>query len=131
MGVTAIKKIVNNTDRHVFIQCLENPGKGGNSASVRPGQSATCNMWIPWCIGSDQWKHHHIWLSWMIYINGVPASLSTKFYWIWQNGDFVRASTDGKWKSAYAQIPGECGVNGDRIVIVESLEPVRVRMDLH
>lgn len=127
MGVTAIKRLVNETNRTIRMQCLENRGWDSNNAYALPGKSDTCNMWIPWCIGSDQWWKHHIWLAWTL----APGTPQYKFFYIWQNGDFVRSTTDHRWKSADHRIPGESGVNGDRILVVKSLDPIRVEMHIH
>lgn len=133
MGVTAIKGIDNRTGRNVSIHCTEDPGKPAHNALAKPGQSARCNIWIPWCFGSDQWRHHHIYLNWShptVLGDVMYVFPPTTFYWIWQHGEFVHGTTTGKWISTGRRIPGEAGVNGDRYLVIESLDPVRVRMEI-
>lgn len=126
MGVTAIKLLRNQTGERLNIQDLENPSHDGNHAIAQPHSDAGCNMWIPWCIGSDQWAGHHI----EVAVLNPSLPIMKKFLWIWQNGDYVRDSTDGSWHSRDAIMDGESGVNGDRILVVTSVNPVQAHLEL-
>lgn len=123
MGVTAIRGLKNMSDSYLHLHDHDNPTAiGGLGVSAEPGQIVRCNMWIPWRIGSDQ-------RSKVICLYG-DRNHQQRICAIWQYGDYVRWSTEVFWKSDADHIPGEAGVNGDRILTVFTLNPVKVEMSV-
>ncbi len=95
MGVTAIKRIENNTEGRMAIWNRES----GQYAVAPPREAVDCNMWIPWCTSSNDFKRsHYMVIGRPGYTTGGDNVyyIPPKYYWwVWQHGDFVRCSTGG------------------------------------
>ena len=95
MGVTAIKRIENNTEGRMAIWNRES----GQYAVATPCEAVDCNMWIPWCTSSNDFKRsHYMVIGRPGYTTGGDNVyyIPPKYYWwVWQHGDFVRCSTGG------------------------------------
>ena len=116
MGITAIKSIANRHENEVYyVRNLENPnttGGTGKSLQVGVGSTVQCNMWIPWCISETEfitYRRH-------ILISPLAFGVIPVVFAIWQQGDYVRYSTDGLFYSDGTLVPGNATINGDRSV---------------
>ncbi len=69
-------------------------------------------MWIPWCNSQADFDANHAILMSPIAF-GQPTAV---FFAIWQQGDYVRHSKDGRFYPDGALVPGNATVNGDRSV---------------
>jgi hypothetical protein len=76
MGVTSIKKIINQTEFHVAFRKLQDSSDAG---FISPGSYIDNEVWIPWCDDSSQFSSNVL----ILEINE-----DIKFY-IWQKGDTV------------------------------------------
>ena len=116
MGITAIKSIANRHENSVYyVRDLENPNATGGTGKVLQvdvGQTVQCNMWIPWCWSETQFinDHRRILIAPPAF-NEIPVRFN-----IWQQGDYVRYSTDGLFHSDGTLVPGNATINGDRSV---------------
>jgi hypothetical protein len=111
MGVTAIKRIINESSSNSVVINLEN----GNRVAVGAGGSMACDIWIPWCASVGDFQHNH-------FIRVEGTSLPT--HRIWQahhsDGDFVRATTGPNYVIPGTHINGHSKVNGDRVLVIRS-----------
>lgn len=111
MGVTAIKRIINESSSDSVVINLEN----GNRVAIGPGGSMPCDIWIPWCASVEDFQHNHF-----IRIEG--ANLQT--HRIWQarhsDGDFVRATTGSNYAIPGFRINGHSKVDGDRVLVIRT-----------
>jgi hypothetical protein len=117
MGITAIKKIVNQSTDVVTVDDHENPDV---SVSANPRTTTDCNMWIPWCTSPGDFDGNHY-----IKVSGTDPSTAVTPKWIWQHyvwrdGDFVRYSTDGCYHAPGDRMPGDPSVNGDRTLTIDA-----------
>ena len=112
MGVTAIKRIVNQSFASATLLNLENRTSPGHGVLIRPGESVAVDIWVPWAPRAEDFPQRHLQLQ----VNG-----QTRF-WIWQaanaDGDFVRFSVDGTWHDQGERVYGLAGVDGDRMLVV-------------
>lgn len=115
MGVTAIKRIVNNYSSQVTVSVKDHENNGLPVATLGPG-SADCDMWIPWCTSQNDFNAGHY-----ISITGTNVNL-----YIWQearaDGDFVRFSTTG-YSATCAPVLHYANVNGNRVLILDEQGP--------
>lgn len=119
--ITAIKQLENDTDQHIILHNVEDQ----KSVKCKPHSNVSCDMWIPWCDYQKSFERgHHMKVLWSFPLvspkNYIPPQ---PFAWIWQQGDFVRFSTDGKWKFNGDPIPGTSKKGGDRALMVSPTAP--------
>lgn len=111
MGVTAIKRIINESSSDSVVINFEN----GNRVEVGAGSSMPCDIWIPWCASVGDFQHNHF-----IKIEGT--NLQT--HRIWQarhsDGDFVRATMGPNYVSPGTPINGHSKVDGDRVLVIRT-----------
>lgn len=130
MGVTAIKKIVNESSSPtVVITNLENPGKPGNRVSLGSRTShegsKECDMWIPWCTSGEDFRSNH-YIKVEVYGRATrnnPPQVVAKYH-IWQAshhgyGDYVRVATGPNYVIPGDRIRGYSEVNNDRVLIIK------------
>jgi hypothetical protein len=110
---TAIRSIQNaHQDDVYFVRDLEDPSHPLNN--IAPGEDRSCNMTIPWCTSqTDFEQNHHI-----IIVPLASNVIPTNFY-IWQDGDYVRFSTDGVFHSNGQLVPGNSAVGGNKNLTIE------------
>ncbi|MFN8314738.1 MAG: hypothetical protein U0289_18165 [Cyclobacteriaceae bacterium] len=118
MGVTSIKKFVNETNYSWVIHNLENPAQ---SIEVRAGQTVEYEMWIPWAATPYEWNHKRIVL--------IPK-MDQPEWSVWQ-----RASSDGdkirawhNWQELNPVIQGDSSVDGNRNLHIKEGELIAVRV---
>ena len=115
MAITAIRAVRNLLLNDVyFVRNQEQPndtGGKGHALEVDPGAVLTCNMWIPWCRSQEDFDWHHKIIVVPVVNDQIPVVFN-----IWQEGDYVRYSRDGLFKSNGDLVPGNCTVGGDRSV---------------
>jgi hypothetical protein len=111
MGVTAIKRIINESSSNSVVINLEN----GNRVAVGAGSSMPCDIWIPWCASGEDFQHNHL-----IRVEGT----NIRTHRIWQaqhsDGDYVRATTGDNYVRPGTRINGHSKVNGDRVLVIRS-----------
>lgn len=116
MGVTAIKALVNNSSVAVNLQDFENPDKQGNSCTAQPGETAACDIWIPWCTSAEDFS------AGKFIAMSIPADVEGATQWIWQeavNGnDRVRFNVNPFYHPDATVVPGDSTVDGDRIITI-------------
>jgi hypothetical protein len=109
MGVTAIKRIVNQTGDTVHLTNHENPG---TNKTIDPRATVACDVWIPWCTSQADFDHNH-------YLTVAAGSRTT---WMWQSseasGDRVRVSPVGMFQANQTPIDGDASVNGNRTLYI-------------
>jgi phosphatidylserine/phosphatidylglycerophosphate/cardiolipin synthase-like enzyme len=114
MGVTAIKRFINQTSGTLTLQDHEHPDHPGNSSTAAPSAVAACDMWIPWCGSNGDFAGRK-------YITLNAADGSVRAY-IWQaqhgDGDYVRVATSGRYEDPGRHINGVAQVDGDRELAV-------------
>lgn len=120
MGVTAIKHITNNSPQTVFIHNHENPS---NSVTINPNSTATIDIWIPWCTSQSDWQWNH-------YLSVELPNTSRTLYWIWQQDNFVRYSTDGQFHDQGTHVPGVAQIDADRLLTINSDSSIVFTPDL-
>jgi hypothetical protein len=114
MGVTAIRKVRNNSNSIASIVNNETPDdtKGGKG-DVQANSEKDLYMWIPWCTDSGGFAKHHIQID-----MGDGRHFS-----IWQanlgGSDHVRLSTDNSWHNPGDLVPGSSQVDGDRTLVID------------
>ena len=121
MGVTAIKRVINQSPLVGQIINLENPGKCGNSGNIAAHSTLEVDMWIPWCSDAENLGQDSITVrvglgrlqrSWSIYQRAD------------HDGDFVRLmdiSEPGNLGDFHSgrRIGGLARVDGDRDMIID------------
>jgi hypothetical protein len=122
MGVTAIKKVVNDSGLTAMIRNTENPDKFGNGGDVPPNTSLEVDMWIPWARTSVEFRTHHI------SVVLKQGETWVRSFAIWQaahfDGDFVRVAEGipDDFELVYAEpgtrIAGDSSVDKDRSLVV-------------
>jgi len=119
MGVTAIKKFVNETNYSWIIHNLENPTQ---TFELRAGQVLDYDMWIPWCAVPFEWNKKRIVL--------IPKMDKKEDWSIWQratlDGDKVRAWYN--WQEPNPLIHGDASVDGNRNLHIRETELFMVRV---
>lgn len=108
MGVTAIKRIDNESRWEIWVNNSESQG---DNRRLPPGTFADSDMWIPWCTRQGEFDAHHI-----------TVTGGRTWYAIWQSwkhdGDRVRCSVGDKYYEPGDWIEGESEVNGDRRLVL-------------
>ena len=131
MGVTSIRKVINNSTDTVRIDDHEN-----SNASVVVGPRQTidqdvCNIWIPWCTSEGEFNGGHF-----LVLTGTSPDTAVRPWWIWQQwqpwwtggdgSDRVRCSRDGRFHNVkFNWVPGDSRVNGDREVVINEDGSIR------
>ncbi|GHO68393.1 hypothetical protein KSC_072850 [Ktedonobacter sp. SOSP1-52] len=114
MGVTAIKRIVNNYSSGITVGVKDHENNSLPVIALGAG-IADCDMWIPWCTSQADFDAGHY-----ISITGGETNL-----YLWQearaDGDFVRFSTSGY--TSCAPVLHYANVNGDRVLILDERGP--------
>jgi hypothetical protein len=135
MGVTAIRRIRNESRSRFEIQTLES----GRPITIYQTASSPVDIWIPWATTEDQWDGHRIMAAaYRRYTDG------TRVYWrryaIWQgiqddrvdrvrctygeptvvNGALVREAPFPQYANPGPVIPGVSRVNGGRVLYVRA-----------
>lgn len=122
MGITAIKRVVNNSRFTVEIANLENPNKFRNGGTVNPNSSLAVDIWIPWAATMAEFRNHHI------IVEAKQGTRLVRRFEIHQradvDGDFVRMADvrlDGS-DSGFVRthIGGLANVDGDRRMIISA-----------
>ncbi|GHO58456.1 hypothetical protein KSB_69310 [Ktedonobacter robiniae] len=78
-------------------------------------------MWIPWCVGTTDFKNGHYITVDQMSPNYPSYPLPTAvLYAIWQKDNTVCYSTDAQYHNPGTPIPGICAINGDRGLTINS-----------
>ena len=120
MGITAIKHITNNSSQPVYVHNHENPP---NSVTINPNNTATIDIWIPWCTSQSDWQWNH-------YLSLEQPGASRTLCWIWQQDNFVRYSTDGQFHGQGAHVPGVAQIDADRFLTINPDNSITFMPDL-
>lgn len=136
VGVTAIKVLVNNTDKWIYVQNHESPNQHFSFEVMPPKNLLSpyneygVNIWVPWCTSQGDFDNGHFLEIGSWDANNEPL---TKKYVIWQHdrwggwwggdGDHIRFSRDGRWHNINGNwVPGANYVNGDRLLRINALD---------
>src|SRR6266849_3709901 len=120
MGITAIKHITNNSSQPVYIHNHENPS---NSVTINPNNTATIDIWIPWCTSQSDWQWNH-------YLSVEQPNAPRTLCWIWQQDNFVRYSTDGQFHDQGTYVPGVAQIDADRLLTINPDNSITFMPDL-
>ena len=113
MAVTNIRSIENRASAGIAVNNVENRSTNPPNDVIVEGGTFQSSMWIPWCSSEKDYPAHHIEIRLQSApVNSIPA-LS-----IWQDGDYVRWSTNGAYHPNANLVPGNSTVGGDRSVSV-------------
>lgn len=111
MGLTAIRAILNRTDKMIEFRKRE---ESKDTISLDPGQVQVVNVHIPWCDNQNDFDTKAIEIK---FLN------TQKTLYIWQNNDKVRYSFDG-WIPNGSGVFGTAHEDGDRLLTIrENLTP--------
>lgn len=84
MPVTSIQDVFNASDKNIM---FINTEFSGNNAKILNGMDVNVNnCWIPWCTREEDFASHHL---------QIQNDEGRVLWYIWQNGDHVRASKEG------------------------------------
>lgn len=110
-GVTAIREFSNSTPSAFQLYRV----RTRELVKVAANKTVSCNVWIPWADTPKQFDagEHIVVGTPGIYV-GNYYILPKPYFGIWQQGDYVRFSTDGDYHFNGDRVPGDARVDGDR-----------------
>lgn len=108
MSVTGITQVINYSGLTLQLRNLEN---GDDNVTVLPGDNAaSIDIWVDWARSSEEYASHHL----IVRMGNAPE---VTFY-IWQEGNSLRYSTDNKWQSNGQVVPGDSEVGKSKTMCV-------------
>ncbi len=105
MGVTAIKAILNRTDKMVEFRKREDVH---DTISLDPGQAQVVDVYIPWCDNQQQFDERVI---------EIRFLTTDEVLYIWQSKGKIRYSFNG-WNDNGSAVFGTAHEDGDRILTI-------------
>jgi hypothetical protein len=111
LWITAIREFKNSLKSPIELYRV----RTRELVKVGANASVSCNVWIPWCDTQRQFDAgEHIVLRTPAVWAKTYFIWAQPFIWIWQQGDYVRYSRDGKFHFNGERVPGDSRVDGDR-----------------
>jgi hypothetical protein len=116
-GITAIREFTNLTPAVFELYRV----RTRELVKVAANGRVNCNVWIPWADTVKQFNagEHIILRTAAIWLGGYYV-FPKPYFWIWQQGDYVRFSTDGEYHINGDRVDGDSRVDGDRALEVSA-----------
>jgi len=103
---TTIKAVDNFTNESVQFKLV---GRTKQEVHVRPCQRGLFEYTVPVCEDAEAFARGHV---------EILVAIPARTYSIWEAGDRLRFSRDGKWSADAEPLPGESQSEGDRFLVI-------------